>query len=177
MHNKALQAKPGNNIPVNHIVEAALQQDEEGKRVYASIKVLGDREEAWLPNTPEHTLCTHRIMQGRQADIDILSTVNTTVMTSAQWLDLAHAGDEQARQQLYEQYMDTFDAIDQIKASVSDKQQARSMLYEQVKEITEHKDFANQILKEAEASHLEAHAEAILVRFYDVQTGQQLENS
>ena len=152
-------------VTLSQTFEAALRNDQNGKRLYAAIVRLGNEATADMTGAPPYQQATDRIMQSRSARIGAVRGVHAAVLATVDYLEDALSGDRKAQMLLEQSYKDALRAIDGMPGRAVELTDALKALYLDVFSQASSdagRQFAAQLLAGAEKAYLAEEQEVLL---------------
>ncbi len=165
LRREAMRHSEGQLVTFDHVAGAILRQDADGLKLRNALDTLADQESNWLRSTPSHTLKTERVLQSREAEINMFRGIGAAVIATIEQAEAASMQDADAQRALHEAYQAALEAIDNSPGSAADKLAMQAALKQQAMDATPYGNEVGSALNLAETAYLEAQAEESINRW------------
>ncbi|SNS30445.1 hypothetical protein SAMN05660216_00104 [Pseudomonas sp. LAMO17WK12:I8] len=165
MREKAIEASGNPAISFGNVAQAALRQGPDGQKIRQTIDTLADQESAYLRATPSHTLSSDRVMQSREAEVNVFTAIHRAVIGSVNLEAASPSRKSGAEADLHQSLLDAFEAIDNTPGSRTDREGLLASVREQVIAASSDADGMKRMLRDSEQRYLAADLDKTFARY------------
>ncbi|MBH3383290.1 hypothetical protein I5S53_04765 [Pseudomonas juntendi] len=165
MRDRAIAASGNPAISLENVAQAALREGPDGQKIRQTIDTLGERESAWLRNTPPHTLSSDRVMKSRSAEATALRAIHRAIISSVAFEAAATGAKPEAQDSLRQSLTNALEAIDQTPGSRADREGLLANMRDQLLGVASDGNHMKQLLHHSEQAYLAAELEKTFARY------------
>jgi len=165
MRQKAIETSGNPAITLANVAQAALRDGPDGSKVRQTIDTLADQESGYLRSTPPHTLRSERIMQSREAELNVFTAMHRAVIGSVTFEAAGPAAKNYAERELRQSLLEAFEAIDNTPGSRADRDGLLATMRDQVIAASTAPESMQRMLRESEQAYLAADLDKTFARY------------